>query len=54
MEHNMAGLNGKIFEMVKKDMAGLVVIEYIVKGSQTAVYSLFLGQKGLRTGSWGQ
>ena len=39
MEHDMAELNGKIFKMVKKNMAGLVVIESIVEWSQTAAHS---------------
>jgi hypothetical protein len=39
MEHDTAGLNGKIFEMMKKDMAGLVVVEYVVEGSRMAVHS---------------
>ena len=38
MEHDTVELNGKIFEMVKKNMAGLVVIESVIEWSQTAVH----------------
>ena len=34
----MVRLNENIFEMVKKDMAGLIIVKYIVEGSQIAVH----------------
>ena len=40
MEHDTVEQNGKIFEMVKKNIAGLVIIESIVEWSQTAAHSL--------------
>jgi hypothetical protein len=32
MEHEMVGLNGKIFEVVEKNMVGLVIASSIVAG----------------------
>jgi hypothetical protein len=52
MEHVMAELNGRIFEMIEKKLVGLVVASYVVVWSQMAVDSLFLEQRYLADTSW--
>jgi hypothetical protein len=49
----MARLDEKIFE-TKKIVEGLVVVEYVVIGSQTAVSSLSSNMRYLAVGCWGQ
>ena len=44
----------KFVEMVKKIAVGIVVVEYIVVGSQMAVYSQSSDQRDSADVSWGQ
>ena len=53
-EHRIKNLDEKIVAGVKRIEVVLVVVWFVVVGSQTAVHGPFLGQKGLGTGCWGQ
>ena len=53
-KHRMKDLDEKIVAGVKRIEVVLIFIWFIIVGSQTAVHSLSLGQKGLRTGCCGQ
>jgi hypothetical protein len=53
-KHKMKNLNEKLVAGVKRIELVLVVVWFVVVGSQTAVHGQFLGQKGLGTGCWGQ
>ena len=44
----------KVIEMVKKIAVGIVVVEYVVVGSQMAVYSQSSDQRDPADVSWGQ
>jgi hypothetical protein len=53
MKHEMAKLSKKNFEM-KKPVGGLIVILFVIMGSQMAVDSLSSGLRCLTTGYQGQ
>ena len=53
-KHRMKDLDEKIVAGVKRIEVVLIFVWFVVIGSQMAVHSPSLGQKGLRTGCWGQ
>ena len=53
-EHEMMGLNEEIVARVKTIKVELVDAPYVVVRSRTVVGMLFLDQRGLAVGCWGQ
>jgi len=50
MKDGLAELDERIFEMMKKNVTGLVVTLFIFTGSQTAVYGLSSELRDLAAG----